>query len=812
MTLLGVTLGVAVIVAIDIATSSSRAAMRVSLNTLYGNSTHQIGAGPAGLSPQLFGALRQRFPTMRFAPVIEERVRVGTTTLTVLGVDPLSEATIRPGLLTATGDPGASLSPAQLLTEPGGVLVSATTAGALGLAAGDVFAVHYRGVASSAKVLGLVGAVPADFLVTDLANIDAWRGGQGELTRVDVNAAEHPNAIAALRAFLPPSVTVVATEAQADATLGMTEAFTINLTAMSLLALLIGAFLIFNAISFSVVQRREHFAIYRALGLARSRVTAVVMREAVVFGLVGTALGLGLGVWLGQGLTTLVAQTVNDLYFRVTVTGHTLATTTLLKSLLLGIGFTLLASVPAAYEAARTRPNLAMRRSTVERGSRQLSQRLLPVALGIAVLALVTLLVSAQQLIAALVGLFLAIMAYALALPVLLAALLRYVFLPAAERIGRIAALTVGSITRNFSRTVVAMVALAVAVSATIGVSTMVGSFRGSVGTWLAGALDADIYIGAGPGGLTDSDRTAIARVTGVTATGVTRRTWMETAAGRVRIQAVDLLGPRGSQQLVNGDPATAWPAFARGDGVLISESHAYRTGLSVGDFVELPVPLGTAPFNVVGVYRSYDVNGGAVVMSLARYRSIWQDPVIDAMAVRHIPGSDTDALANRISAVFAGRRDVGVTAQRTLTERSMEVFDRTFLITDVLYWITVGIAFVGVTGALFALQLEQRTELGMLRAMGMSRWQTGRYVIGQSIIIGALAGLAAVPLGLGLAWLLVNVINRRAFGWTMGFETDGGLLIGAVVGSIVAAAIGALLPAIRTSQLRPADALRSAA
>ncbi|MEM1261466.1 MAG: FtsX-like permease family protein [Pseudomonadota bacterium] len=810
VTLIGVTLGVAVIVAIDIATSSARAAMRVSLEDLYGTSTHQIGAGPGGIAPAVFGTLRQRFPAIKLAPVVEDRVRIGESTLTVLGIDPLSERSMRPNVVAAWSSPGADLSVAGVLTVTGGTLMNPATAAELQLVVGDTFTVHHADRRLIGRVLGISDAIPRGVLVTDIANLDEWRRGQGQLTRIDVNAAGDIGRVRDIIEFLPSSYTVVATEARADATMGMTEAFTINLTAMSLLALLIGAFLIFNAISFSVVQRREQFATYRALGATRFELIKLVLSEGMLFGGMGTALGIALGVWLGQGLTTLVAQTVNDLYFRVSVTGQGPSLATTIKGLLLGVGFTLIASVPAALEAARTQPSLAMRRSLLESTSRKLGLRLLPIAGGILVLAAITLAVSGQQLVAALGGLFLAIMAYALALPAALLALLQRVLLPMAAKVGRMTVLAVGSIRRSFSRTVVAIVALAVAVSATVGVSTMVDSFRSSVQTWLIGALDADIYVGASAGGLTDADREGIAELEGVVATGSTRRAWVDTPSGRIRVQAVDLLGERGSQQLLAGDPLTVWPAFTRGDGVLVSESHAYRTGLQVGDTVDLPLPPSMAPLSVVGIYRSYDVTGGAIVMAMSRYRTIWHDQSSDAMALRLTDGIDPATVVASVNGLFDNNRRIVATARQALTDRSMAVFDRTFLITDVLYWITVGIAFVGVTGALFALQLEQRVEIGTLRAMGMTRSQTGRYVLGQSIVIGLLAGVAAIPLGLGLAWLLIDVINRRAFGWTMGFETDGRLLLGAVLGAVLAAAIGGLLPAIRTVQLRPAVALRS--
>ncbi|MEL7537817.1 MAG: FtsX-like permease family protein [Pseudomonadota bacterium] len=810
VTLGGVTLGVAVIVAIDIATQSSDRALTLSLADLYGESTHQIGGGPDGISPAVYTDLRATLPNLAIAPVISGNARVDGLSLGVLGIDLLAEAAIRPRLAgVATGRSGAAPLPiTAFLTTPDALAISRQTAERLALAAGDTVVLAVGRSEIRGSVVAVLERAPDNVLITDLANADRWLDRDGRLSRIDVKAVDTAIVDQRLVPALPSDVTVIPTQASADATLDMTRAFTINLTAMSLLAMLIGAFLIFNAISFAVVRRREQFAALRAFGLERRQVVWLVLIEVCAFALLGTLLGILFGALLGAELTSLVARTVNDLYFRVEVTETNVAALTLGKALALGLGFTLLAGLPAALEAARTQPRLALRRSSIESRVGFAVRGAALVGIAVAGCAAGLLAITDGELISGLTAVFMVIIGYALVLPALIVGVLRYLAVPIAAGIGRMSALTIGGIERSLSRTGVAIVALAVAVSATVGVSTMVGSFRQSVQSWLDSSLSADIYVGAAENVLSHDWVRTLAEVPGVDAVAATRRAWLSSAAGPVRLQALSLTGAEGDQQLIAGDPASAWRAFAAGEGIIVSEVFAYRRNLRVGDSYELP-GANVGAFPIVAVYRSYDVTGGAILLSLRRYRELWADDRLDALALTINSESSRAAVIAALEALPSAAGQLFITNAGDLRTLSMQVFDRTFVITDVLYFIAVGIAVVGIIGALLALQLEQQWLFGTFRALGMTRLATGLMVLAQSAFIGLLAGLAAIPLGLIMARLLIDVVNRRAFGWTMGFDADIWVHISAVLVAVAAAVCGGLLPAIQAAQTRPAAALR---
>src|SRR5262249_47145375 len=191
-------------------------------------------------------------------------------------------------------------------------------------------------------------------LVTDIATAQETFGAVGRLTRIDLIVGA--DTLTEIAAALPPGADLVAAGSQAGATARMILAFQWNLAALSLLALVVGMFLIYQTMTFSVVQRRPLIGSLRALGVTRSEIFALVLSGALGIGVVGTLLGLALGFAMAQGLLQLVTRTINDLYFVLSVRGVTLDLLTLVKGVLLGIGATALAALPPALEATAAPP------------------------------------------------------------------------------------------------------------------------------------------------------------------------------------------------------------------------------------------------------------------------------------------------------------------------------------------------------------------------------------------------------------------------------------------------------------------------
>ena len=822
LALVGICIGVAVIVAVDLANNSSRKAFLLSMDTLNGAATHQVVGGPAGVDESVYVDLR-RAGFRRAAPMVDGRVDAGALSLTVLGIDPLAEGEIRAytlagrderGVLTGdAGRPGGFDETAlrRLLVDPGASLLSGSAARALGLTVGDAYLVRVGGREERAIVAGIIAddvAALGYLVVVDVSTAQGWFRRYGYLSRIDLRLGG--DEADELRRQLPDGVSLLEADARTRTTSEMSAAFMTNLTAMSLLALLVGIFLIYNSIGFAVLQRRGLVGVLRALGITRREVFGLIVFEAAGLGILGAVLGVAAGVWLGQALLELVSRSINDLYFRVSVTDLDLDPLSLAKGVAAGILATTLAAAGPAWEASGYRPRLAMQRSVLEQRGGRLVPWLAGAGLVFAAMSAGILQVSGRSLLAGLVALFLMILGFALCIPVVV----RYLSATGASLAGRLggipARLAVGGIATSLSRTGIAIVALAVAVSATVGVSVMVQSFRGAVAEWLDETLRSDLYMGVDNGSLDPDLVESVGRLPGVAEFSSSRRVWLESETGRTRLIVLKMASRSyAGTRLLDADPDSAWAAFEADEAVIVSEPYAYRNGVGPGDPVFLDTAAGRHRFRIAATFRSYDANPGSVLMSRRTYERYWPDRNVDSIGIYLRDGTDAANVVDDIAALAAGRQAVELRSNRALKVLSLEIFDRTFIITDVLYWLAVGVAVVGILGAMLALQLERARELAVLRALGVTPGQLGIMVTLQSGLIGLLSGLAALPLGLLMAWLLIEVINRRAFGWSMSVTIAPGPLVSALALAVGAALVAGLYPAWRAARSRPALAIR---
>jgi putative ABC transport system permease protein len=839
LALTGICVGVAVVVAVDLANDSARRAFLMSMDAVNGEATHQIVAGPAGVDESLYVALRVDEGLRNIAPVVEGYVDVGNSAVHLLGVDIFAERDFRSYVLrdlneyevardsaddTVERPESRSVSAEELfrrmLTRPGAVLLSRRAADALALSVGASFKVQAGGKIFDASVAALTA--PDDdrgsenLLVTDIATAQQWLGHNGTLSRIDVRLVGRPGSdefvaqSARIRAALPAEALLLSAQTRSESIGEMSEAFMTNLTAMSLLALLIGVFLIYNSVSFAVLQRRSLFGVLRALGLTRAETFRLILVEALILGVVGACLGLGLGFALGHQLLALVSQSINDLYYAVNVTEVSASPASLIRGFAAGLGATLLAAALPATEAASCRPRLAMSRSLLESRSGRLAPRIAIAGILAAIFGLVLIRVSGTALLGGLVAVFILVVGLALCVPLAVRGI-SWLLAPAASRAGGVGLrLAVAGTGASLSRTGVAVVALAVAVSATIGVSIMVDSFRGSVGAWLDNTLRSDLYVGVARGTLDPELVDELLRLPEVDDYSISRRVWLEAEGGRTRVTAVEMAAASyAGVNLEGGDPQQIWREFEEQGAVLVSGSYAYRHGSGRGGHLSLRTPEGDRSFAIAGTYRSYDADLDAVLMSRDTYIALWNDQAIGSLGIYLGKDAEPSAVMRQMRQLSEGRQALLISSHRELRERSMQIFDRTFVITGVLYWLALSVAATGILGAMLALQLERARELAIYRALGMTPGQLGRMVVVQSAFIGLLSGLAAIPLGLVMAVTLIKVINLRAFGWQMDISVSPAVLVTAILLAVVTATVAGVYPAWRAAQAKPALAMR---
>ena len=825
MFVLGVALGVGVVVAIDIANSSASRAFSLSSESIVGRATHQILGGPNGFATEVYTRLRLESGIKRSAPVVTEFARVAGSdqTLRLLGVDPLAEPPFRTYLAGADVETDWNALN-RLIVEPGAVVISQSLAGRLGLALEDRLEISVGGRFSSAKLVGILQPdnnasrqALDDLIISDIATAQELIGMSGRVSRIDLilDADE----VAGLSAALPSGIRLVDVKEE-NSLDQMIAAFELNLQAMSLLALVVGLFLIYNTVTFSVVQRRGALGIMRSLGTTRGQIFRFILLEAFILGFVGTALGLALGVILGRGAVALVSQTISDLYFSVNVKGISILPGTLAKGAVIGLAASMLAAALPSWDATRTPPAGIMKRSIEEERARRLLPAMTVGALALNLLGFV-LLSAGGNLALGFAALLCIVVGGALFTPAAMVVALRLLGGPAAAIFGVVGRLAARAVIRSLSRTAVAVAALTVAVSVIVGVSAMIGSFRLTVADWLESSLGAQIYVSpplfASNNPSVDVERgvKAIAQaVPGVKAVSSARHVsvsapdYPELPPVNLLASDFDIAGKR-RQFKWSAVAAGAHQAALEAGQVMVSEAFASRRGIDQArSSIKLDTDVGARTFEVFGVYYDYSTDQGAVYMARSVYDQYFEDPFISSLGIFLDEGADTAAVVGELRARLADY-DLRVQDNASLRGGALEVFDRTFAITIALRILTTLVAFIGILSALMALQLEHAREYGVMRATGMTALQLTQFAVIQTGLMGLVAGLLALPIGLLLSLVLTQVINLRSFGWSMQFSPQPGQFVEALLVAVVAALLAGLYPALLLGRLKPAASLR---
>ena len=845
---LGIALGVAVMVGIDIANASAARAFDLSTSAVTGRATHAIVGGTQGVDESVYVDLRtnpQWRDKLESAPlVIASAVspQLGELPFTLLGIDPFAEAPFRSYLGAQEQTSLETILP--FLTTPGAILLSAPTAQRYGLrpcaqppAALEAASIADASPADACRLtlsingetrhVYLTGLLePSDdfarraldgLILTDISTAQSLSDMGGKLTQIDLILPDNFDSTA-LSAALPAGTLLVSSETRSSQVAEMTSAFRINLTALSLLALVVGIFLIYNAMTFSVVQRRALFGTLRSIGYTREQVFGMVLGEAALVGGLGAALGLGLGILLGQGAVQMVTQTINDLFFVINVRGIQIPAASLLKGALAGFFASVFAAAPPAWEAASVPPQLALSRAGLESKAQSTVSLVAGVGILAALIGAVILAIPTRNLVISFSGTFAVMTGLAMLTPLVTVSLMRLLGEPLGKLFGLLGRLAPRNVIRSQSRTSMAVAALMIAVAVTIGVQVMIASFRTTVTIWLEQTLRGDIYVSAQGVSATrldtplDPQGIALAQSHPLVESSIAIRVvTVESEQGAVDLVAVSAERPMDARLFLAAqeNPQQAWQMVRQG-AILLSEPLANRLGISKsGGTLALLTDQGWRSFAIAGIYADYASTRGTVRMSLDVYRRLWNDDRLNGLALFLVPNADADAAMADLRAQLTDFPNIQINPSRALRQDALEVFDRTFAITTAMQLVTTLVAFIGVLSSLLALQLEKAHEMGILRALGLTVAEMRRLTLWETGLLGASAGLLALPTGYILAWILVFIINKRSFGWTLQMQADLAPFAQAFLLAVSAALLAALYPAWRLSHMQAAEALR---
>ncbi|WP_429168122.1 FtsX-like permease family protein [Aeromonas rivipollensis] len=758
MSLAGLMLGVTLVVAIELLNHSARTNFVAARSQLAGEANYRL-APSGGLDEGLYVRLVRSQPALDAMPQVHAWLKDEQgRSFQLLGMD-----LFNPGPLRRLFGEQPGREPDFTLSRADSVWLSAPEAKRLGWSPGQSRAFMLGTDVERARTLTLTlagtfepGAVPMErLLVTDIGLAQPLLGKAGRLDRIVFKLSdEEANALQrALQTYYPHQPLWLEPISPALDASQLGDALALNLSALSLLAMAVGLFLVFNAQRFVQSVRRPQLAQLIILGMPPSRVLRYLALELLILATIGTLLGLMLGSLLALALMGQLTQALADLYGPNPIDLLRLSPTSLIKALLIGLAGTLAANLPGWWQLLRQSP-LELREGSSRPPVHPWRRRLLAIA--ILLLCALCLLLPQTGLGGAL---FVAggwLLAMALALPDALRALLGRLrgHGPLSVRLG------VAETQYHLDRTAIAVMALQLAIAAAIGIGVMVSSFRSSVEIWLGQRLAADLYVSApkgvagSRGQLSEQTLTAILAEPEVSA--ASRRA---VHPARWQGQPIEWAQMDFIPELKAAYPLLAgrWPATP--DEVLASEPLTVRLGVRVGQTLDVTSEGGPRALTVTGVYQDYGSDKGQILHA-------FEGGAVQSLAIF---STDPEGLSDRLHARFGER--VNLLPAPAIHAAALKVFDQTFVVTELLKLLILGIAFVGIGSAFMVLGLARRGELQTLQSLGIGPRYCRRLLVWQGAGLGLLTALLALPVGYGLAWVLIEVVNPRAFGWRLAFE-----------------------------------------
>lgn len=781
LTVLAVALGVAVVVAIDLAGQAAAGSFHSSVQSLTGSNDLLI-TGTGGVPDSILGKLIQLPYDFDFSPRIEDFATVNGKgeAIPFIGLDLVSHARSSDMTQTPIGD-------------------SLFAGGNLHLQKGQ----HVRLLINDAfHDFVVVGIIPGQtVIVTDIELAERITGKTGRIDSIDVriprdDSLEHWQSLMARQ--LPMSLTVAPQGARADENRKMLTAFRWNLRILSYIALVVGGFLIYNTVSISVVRRRNEIGILRALGASRALILSGFLSEALVFALAGSAIGLALGRFMAIAAVELIGNTVQSLYVSSQPGTITFTPAAVIMGSSLGVAISLLAALAPAIEASHVPPVEAMARGRNEYNLKRLTKTSIygAIALIIAAALLSKLPAVDNQPLFAYLAVICLVAGTAAAIPNLVSffgALSKTLLL---RVFGVEAQLAMQSLRAELGRTSVIAAALTTAVAMTASVGIMVGSFRETVIVWMNQQLKSDFYLRPAGSAAADRHPTMSAAIA-------------QAIAGVHGIARVDCM--RAYPIQYQGLPATLAGAddtnLPPGNFASVSEPFANKHNLKVGSRISLPLAGALRTFEVRDIYSDYSTERGFILLDRKALLKYLPDPAVSNVAVTLKPDADQVEVRRQIDDIIGGRA-VLVFANGELRKGAIEIFDRTFRITYALEAVAIIVAVMGIAGSLLAMVIDRRREFALLRFLGAAQSQVRRIILFEAGILGLLANAIGIVMGTALSLILIFVINKQSFGWTIQFHWPAQALLAALTAIYVATVLAGLYPAHIAIEMNPIEVI----
>lgn len=645
---------------------------------------------------------------------------------------------------------------------------------------------------------------------------------RGRLDRIDVvladQIADSSTALAEakdqLAAVLGDDVRIIYPGARGEELAKRMTSYRLGLDLLSLIAMFVGGFLIYNTFAMNVAERTRDIGLLRAIGMTRRQILTLVMIEAGILCLVSSIVGISMGLGMAQGLSSTLSVIAGSAAIPMTVTAKSFT-----RSLILGIGVTLISALGPAIQATGISPLQALRArakteaGTWERYGRQFGPGMLVV--GWIVFNYLPLRQSVAWTVTSLASLVF-LLGAAFLVPLAVRPLIR-AFQPAATWIfGHAGSLGTANVQRAQSRTVLTVATLMLGIGMNIGITSLGDSFRYDLSRYTEAATGGDLIVYS-PVRIERRTSQRLAAVDGVELLTPERYVEAWTAGASTEDEIVYVaIDPETRQQISQfifesswqDTPANAFARLREGEAVFLSTTLSSRYHLGVGDQIELDTPRGTYTFEVVGVVVDFTGNGMMVYGSWRDLRDYFGVDDADRLILQMAPGFEPLEVKGRIESQLGERLNLTVEAVDELMRDTLEIVDQSFVMFDTLALVVVGVSAMGVVNTMTISVMERQREIAMLRSIGYTRRQVRRMILAEAASLGVMGGGLGLVLGLALSRMCIQVVQQLA-GYELTYVLSSKALISSVVIALVISQVAALLPATHAAKKEIVAALK---
>ncbi|HOJ71230.1 MAG TPA: FtsX-like permease family protein [Syntrophorhabdaceae bacterium] len=805
--LLGIACGVAAVIGMAISARSALYSFNEAIEFLRGKATHHIEKPAGSMDEDILIEIINDPAVDFFSPVIDRRIRIADgEVVRLLGIDPFLDSNIRPEIVRTISRDRYSQENNVLydfIYMENAVLIDGSMAKKLGLSPKDTINTN-KGIFN---VVGTFSNPSGELLIImDIGNAQKVFELKGMIDRIDLILNDDTG----FRGRWGQGFKIESNRQRRENLTALLQAFKLNLQALSLLALFVGVFLIYNTAMFAVVSRRKDAGIMRGIGVRRSEVFLAFTTEIILFGIAGGAIGSIFGYILSRILTDILGSTISNLYFFLRPTPLAWSWWNMLAGIVLGCGASLLGGITPMIDLVKTEPVSALRGRIYQKASRKTVKKLSVYGLLIILMGIVFLFFTSAHVYIGFAGTFIFLIGISLTTGFVLMVsipLLRRFFSYLSGTIGKIA---ISNIWLNTNRTSIAVAAFMIALSMAIGLGSLIHSFRHSLIWWMNSQLRGDIYIS------TRSDVDVplelyeeLKKIPGIGGIDIYRNIQITYRGKPVHITAIDssVLKKYTQFSWLKGGSEN-WDPVKKGS-VIVSESFARRFRIKEGDTVSIESARGMVSLPVTGIFHDYSTEHGVIMMDRSTYINLFNDRTINSLGIFiDVKGEKRQGIIEQVEKM-AYARGLPTSRQRQFHERILGVFDNTFAITRSMRTLATIVAFFGIAGALMTLFVERQQEFGIYRALGFSTGQVALITLMEGIGMGLISFLMSIFTGSAIAYILIKVINLESFNWTIFFYFSLNPYLAAFTTAILASIGASLYPLWKVYRLYPQMQIR---